>query len=61
MAYIDEFLEINSSLPRDVIRLIKLVREIDEKAYSKFYYFIRLSDSIRNQAEQLKSAGTIEK
>lgn len=34
MSYIDEFLEINSNLPRDVIRLIKLIREIDEKAYS---------------------------
>lgn len=39
MSYIDEFLELNSTLPRDVIRLIKLVREVDEKAYSniKFY------------------------
>jgi len=34
MSYIDEFLEINSTLPRDVIKLIKLVREVDEKAHS---------------------------
>lgn len=35
MSYIDEFLEINSSLPRDIIRLMKLVKEIDEKGFSK--------------------------
>ena len=35
MSYVDDFLEINANLPRDVIRLFKLVREIDEKAFSK--------------------------
>jgi len=34
MSYIDEFLELNSTLPRDIIRLMKLVKEVDEKTYS---------------------------
>lgn len=35
MSFIEEFLEINSNLPREVIRILKLIREIDEKAISK--------------------------
>lgn len=42
MSYIDEFLENNSTLPRDIIRLVKLMREVDEKAYSKIIFFIQI-------------------
>lgn len=38
MSYIDDFLEINSNLPRDVIRIFKLIRDIDEKAFGKLNY-----------------------
>ena len=54
MSYIDEFLEINSTLPRDVIRLIKLVREVDEKAYSKFLLIIRFADYFRDKKIKYK-------
>lgn len=35
MSYIEEFLDSNSNLPRDTIRILKLMREIDEKSVSK--------------------------
>jgi hypothetical protein len=34
MSYIEEFLDINNGLPRDVIRILKMTREIDEKLES---------------------------
>jgi hypothetical protein len=34
MSYTDEFLENSGQLPRDVIRMLKQVREIDEKCVS---------------------------
>jgi hypothetical protein len=41
MSHVEDFLEINANLPRDFIRLAKMIREIDEKCYSmkiiKFY------------------------
>ena len=36
MSYIEDFLDSNANLPRDTIRLLKLMREIDEKSCSKF-------------------------
>lgn len=32
MSFIDEFLDFTSILPRDVIRLLKLIKEVDEKS-----------------------------
>ena len=34
MSFIEDFLENNSNLPREVVRLLKLLREIDEKTQS---------------------------
>lgn len=34
MSYIDEFLENSGQMPREVIRILKLIREIDEKITS---------------------------
>jgi hypothetical protein len=36
MTHVEDFLEINSNLPRDFIRLAKMIREIDEKCISMF-------------------------
>ena len=38
MSYVEDFLELNATLPRDFIRLTKLIREIDEKYYSIIYF-----------------------
>jgi hypothetical protein len=35
MSYVEDFLDINANLPRDFIRLVKLMREVDEKSVSK--------------------------
>jgi hypothetical protein len=34
MSYIEDFLEANMELPKDFIRNLKLIREIDEKVSS---------------------------
>ena len=32
MSFIDEFLDVTSILPRDIVRLLKLIKEVDEKS-----------------------------
>ncbi len=53
MSYIDEFLENNSTLPRDIIRLVKLMREVDEKAYSKILYYDQIISFLWKLKEQI--------
>jgi hypothetical protein len=36
MSYIEDFLEANMELPKDFIRNLKLIREIDEKVIGKY-------------------------
>ncbi len=35
MSYIEDFLELTADIPKDFIRNLKLIREIDEKVVSK--------------------------
>ena len=32
MSFIDEFLDLTAILPRDIVRLLKLIKEVDEKS-----------------------------
>ena len=38
MSYIEDFLELIADIPKDFIRNLKLIREIDEKVVSKDIY-----------------------
>jgi hypothetical protein len=53
MSYIEEFLEMNSSLPRETVRILKLIREIDEKIISNDIFNV-LQDNQKNLQEQRK-------
>ncbi len=42
MAQIDDYLELTQLLPRDTIKILKLIREIDEKSVSNFNFSNKL-------------------
>ena len=52
MSFIDEFLDFTAMLPRDVIRLLKLIKEVDEKSVETNK---KLSDSRKLYLSKQKS------
>ena len=66
MAQIDDYLELTQLLPRDTIKILKLIREIDEKSVSNFNFsnnerFTKIITENRNKSLNIhKQKGKID-
>jgi hypothetical protein len=61
MSYIEDFLEANIELPKDFIRNLKLVREIDEKVSSKIKNYKVIQSRIDLNKKKLKTKVKLDK
>jgi hypothetical protein len=55
MSYVEDFLELTADIPKDFIRNLKLIREIDEKVISKYYIIKDHQTKICDMKKKLKS------
>ena len=61
MSYIEDFLELTADIPKDFIRNLKLIREIDEKVVSNDYYLLDHQVKLEEMRKTLKSKARNEK